>query len=374
MTENDKISVIIPVYNVERYLDSCLKSVTGQTYGNVEIILVNDGSTDNSGAMCDAWARKDCRIKVVHKKNEGLNYARKSGHEVATGSYVMFLDSDDLIHSNTLENTLTVLRDEHLDMVAYMYAEFSDENTRDNDLSANLTLEYDIKKSTKEVFRFLISNGYENIYPMTAWGKLYKKEHVDNVDWSASNLRAFEDNFFTPQLFSQIQSFAVLKQQLYFYRRNDQGVVLSKMLTGNHLNGKSVGYLEYMNLLKEYWTGFLKKYDIENDLNVEMREFWLTNMQFRLKNLLDANLVCEENNTSYIDEILNNVHRKYKLEIQSYQSTISEQSKIIQDLESLNTTINKLESELTELKTVRGSMRNAARQAKRVIKQKAATK
>ncbi len=97
------VSVVIPVYNVERYLDRCLKSVTGQTYQNLQIILVDDGSEDGSGCLCDAWAEKDGRITVIHKKNEGLGMARNSGIEAARGEFLLFADSDDYIDEKMAE-------------------------------------------------------------------------------------------------------------------------------------------------------------------------------------------------------------------------------------------------------------------------------
>ncbi len=92
-----KVSVIIPVYNVEKYIDRCLISVLDQTWKELEIILVNDGSTDNSGVICDKYAQKDKRIRVIHKTNGGLSSARNTGNNVATGEYIMYLDSDDYI-------------------------------------------------------------------------------------------------------------------------------------------------------------------------------------------------------------------------------------------------------------------------------------
>ena len=98
MSEMPTISLIIPVYKVEKYLDSCMQTVVAQSYRNLEILLVDDGSPDNSGAMCDAWAQKDARIRVIHKPNGGLSSARNAGLDEATGEYVMFLDSDDTLH------------------------------------------------------------------------------------------------------------------------------------------------------------------------------------------------------------------------------------------------------------------------------------
>ena len=92
---NKVVSVVVPIYNVENYLDKCVNSIVNQTYGELEIILVDDGSKDNSSKICDEWKEKDSRIKVIHKENGGLSSARNAGLEVATGEYIMFEDSDD---------------------------------------------------------------------------------------------------------------------------------------------------------------------------------------------------------------------------------------------------------------------------------------
>lgn len=101
------ISIVVPVYNVEKYLNRCIDSLINQTYKNIEIILVNDGSTDNSGVMCDEWVAKDERIKVIHKKNAGLGYARNSGLEICKGKYIAFVDSDDFVETSMLETMLS---------------------------------------------------------------------------------------------------------------------------------------------------------------------------------------------------------------------------------------------------------------------------
>ena len=97
------VTVIIPVYNVEKFLDRCVQSVVNQTYKNLEIILVDDGSPDNCPAMCDEWSRKDSRIKVVHKRNAGLGMARNTGIENANGKYIFFFDSDDYVDESIVE-------------------------------------------------------------------------------------------------------------------------------------------------------------------------------------------------------------------------------------------------------------------------------
>ena len=99
----DKISVIVPVYKTEQYLNRCVQSITDQTYKNLEIILVDDGSPDNCPEMCDQWAKKDERIKVIHKRNGGLSSARNAGLDSATGDYIMFADSDDWMEPDMAE-------------------------------------------------------------------------------------------------------------------------------------------------------------------------------------------------------------------------------------------------------------------------------
>lgn len=97
------VTVVLPIYNVEQYLDRCINSVVNQTYKNLEIILVDDESPDNCPKMCDEWAKMDSRIKVIHKKNQGLGYARNTGIDSATGEYIYFVDSDDYIAMDTIE-------------------------------------------------------------------------------------------------------------------------------------------------------------------------------------------------------------------------------------------------------------------------------
>lgn len=117
--EQPVVSVVIPIYNVEKYLDRCITSVVSQTYTNLEIILVDDGSPDGCPAMCDAWAQKDARIKVVHKKNAGLGFARNTGIEHATGRYICFFDSDDYVEPNTIEVCCRKAQEAGADIVCF---------------------------------------------------------------------------------------------------------------------------------------------------------------------------------------------------------------------------------------------------------------
>lgn len=124
------ISIIVPVYNVEKYLDRCINSLLAQTYENYEVILIDDGSTDTSGEICDSWKEKDCRIRVVHKKNAGLGYARNSGLELVLGEYVIFVDSDDFVEKEMLEQMLFHLKKTGADTCYCSFQYYSNEKNR----------------------------------------------------------------------------------------------------------------------------------------------------------------------------------------------------------------------------------------------------
>lgn len=125
--KNKMISVIVPVYNVEKYLNQCIGSIVSQTFTNLEIILVDDGSTDSSGSICEKWMQKDSRIKVLHKKNEGLGYARNSGLEVAHGEYATFIDSDDTISKNMIRNLMDGIRKNNSELCIGGYNRINEE-------------------------------------------------------------------------------------------------------------------------------------------------------------------------------------------------------------------------------------------------------
>ena len=127
--DNYLVSIIVPIYNVEKYLDRCIQSILNQSYENLEIILVDDGSPDRSSEICDEYRKSDQRIKVVHKENGGLSDARNAGLILAKGKYIIFLDSDDYIEHTMVEDAVTVLEKNDSDIVIWgYYADFVDED------------------------------------------------------------------------------------------------------------------------------------------------------------------------------------------------------------------------------------------------------
>ena len=154
------VSVIVPVYKVEKCLDECLKSIVGQTYKKLEIILVDDGSPDNCPAMCDLWAQKDGRIKVIHKPNGGLSSARNAGLDISCGNFVMFVDSDDWIDESTVQSLLAISEDADIIMCGFSI-EYEDGTTFQEN-SGNKKLE-----GAEKVGGLLVENISRGV-----WGKV----------------------------------------------------------------------------------------------------------------------------------------------------------------------------------------------------------
>ena len=173
MEYKDKVSVVLPIYNVEKYLKKSVQSVQNQTYRNLEIILVDDGSKDSSGRICDELSKEDSRIQVVHKNNGGLASARNSGYEVATGEYVMYIDSDDCVKEDTVKKCVDAIERDKSDVVIFGYEKVSEDGNILEVCSWDNKI-YSHNEMTEHLYRAIceMSFGY-------AWNKLYRKSILD---------------------------------------------------------------------------------------------------------------------------------------------------------------------------------------------------
>lgn len=237
MTNKLLVSIVVPIYNVEDYLETCVESLLRQSYDNLEIILVDDGSPDRSGEMCDELAQGDRRIKVVHKHNEGLNYARKTGFEHSTGDYILFVDSDDAIREDTILRMLEMAQSKSIDLVVGGYVKFSDDLpslSQPQDSLPEIMLD-----RTSAIRKLLIGGGQENILMMTAWCKLFARSVLDGVDWDASNYRSNEDEFMALQYYSSITTdIALLPEGFYMYRESPGSI--TRAAYRNSFNGDTL--------------------------------------------------------------------------------------------------------------------------------------
>ena len=223
------ISVIVPIYNVEKYLDRCVDSVINQTYKNLEIILVDDGSPDNCPKMCGDYAKKDSRIKVVHKKNGGLSDARNAGMKVATGEYVSFIDSDDYISLDFYETLLQTIVDNDSDIVECSVVKFYEDNNFD---------EYsdDLKVTNYDTLYALDGLINENPFKQHVWNKLYKSSVALDIPYAVGKLN--EDEFWTYQVFGKAKKVTRINKTMYYYFQRGSSIM------GNGYNIKRLDALE----------------------------------------------------------------------------------------------------------------------------------
>lgn len=221
------VSVVLPIYNVEKYLNRCIKSVINQNYKNLEIILVDDGSPDNCPTLCDEWAKKDNRIKVVHKKNAGLGYARNTGIENATGEYICFFDSDDYIVLDAIEKAYNLAIQEKSDMVVFGFC-----NVKANGETGKAVIPHTEKttfsgKEVQDVFLADligpdVKNGKQTNLWMSAWACLYSLEMIEKASWRFVSEREIisEDIYSLLGLYKYVNRVSVLPESLYFYCEN----------------------------------------------------------------------------------------------------------------------------------------------------------
>lgn len=213
------ISIIIPVYNVEEFLDQCISSVVQQTYNNLEIILIDDGSSDNSGKICDEWAKKDKRIKVIHKENGGLSDARNVGINLAKGEYISFIDSDDYILETyfeylynliiTTNSDLSVCRCKKVDEKGNQIARIKQKQFKDKLLTGNINCMRD----------FLCNYDIDTV----AWGKLYRKS-LFNTGIRYPVGRYHEDVWTTYKLIARCNKIIIGSEALYCYRQRNSSI------------------------------------------------------------------------------------------------------------------------------------------------------
>ena len=208
------ISVIIPVYNVEKFIERCLKSILKQDYQNIEIIAVDDGSTDNSGKVCDMIASEDNRVKVLHISNGGAGQARNIGIEQANGDFIMFMDSDDYLLEGCLTRMLLLAIEKELDMVQCSYVKGYEESCE-----KKIEIGEELILTTNEAFRTRKIN-------ISVCAKLCKKEIVKDLRYPPKSL--FDDEFFTYKMIYAAKRIGFIDEPYYYYYQSDNSIMRSK--------------------------------------------------------------------------------------------------------------------------------------------------
>lgn len=239
------ISVIVPIYNVEKYLDKCIMSIVSQTYKNLEIILVDDGSLDNCPSICDKWKNLDNRIIVVHKENGGLSDARNKGLDMATGEYISFIDSDDFISKYFIEVLYKNLINTRSDLIQCSHLKVnSDYLNKEKLISTDLHI---MVFNTKNALESLIEEKNLN---QIVWNKLYKKELLQEMRFEYDKLN--EDDFFSYQIFAKCDKIAYIDLPLYYYFMRNESI-MGKQYSIKRLDGLEARFIRYKFLKKNYY-------------------------------------------------------------------------------------------------------------------------
>ncbi|WP_455794815.1 glycosyltransferase [Clostridium butyricum] len=282
---NSLISIIVPVYNIEKYISVCVESILNQTIKNIEIILVDDGSSDSSGNICDRYSMLDNRIKVIHQKNKGLSGARNSGIDIAQGKYIGFVDGDDFIYPDMFECLYNLLEKNNADCACCGYDYFDEIKNKVRKINRNNKIYYmnDVE-AIENVF-------FSQYYEFYAWNKLWKTNKFNKIRYPEG--RIFEDISTTYELFKQCKNVIYIQSSKYVYR------VRTGSITNQKANAKDLQLIESINYVIEdikcnykkqyknsivgyigYYLGFINK--IYNKQVIENEEKYISYLKYTI--------------------------------------------------------------------------------------------
>ena len=260
---NELISIVVPIFNVEKYLEKCIETIINQTYRNIEIILVDDGSLDNSGKMCDEYQKKDTRIKVIHKENGGLSDARNAGIKKAQGKYIAFLDADDYVDFTMYERLYDIVKKENAEIGISGYS-------RINEANKEIPYFLDVEKYNKDrsfLYNMIgtLPTDTEDInVGMSVWKCLYNLDIIkeNEIYFKSERVYISEDIIFQIEYFEFVNRVGLVKEPLYKYRYNESS--LSKKYRKDRFEKQKILYLKEKSMLEE--KGWLND-ELRNRLN-----------------------------------------------------------------------------------------------------------
>ena len=235
-----QVSIVVPVYEVEKYIRKCIESIQAQTFSDFELILVDDGSKDASGRICDEYAKKDKRIRVIHKENGGLSDARNTGIKLANSDYLMFVDSDDYIDKNMLECLYKNIIESNSDIAVcnfmYLYEE-------DKEKNFSTTIKKEILDA-KEIYQHRKNEKNYGVWTV-AWNKLYKAELFEKIRFRTGKFH--EDEFLANEIYKLNIKISTIPEVLYYYRQRENSI-----MSQNNFN-KNLDLIEaYQERIQDY--------------------------------------------------------------------------------------------------------------------------
>ena len=290
---SDLISVVVPIYNVEKYLTKCIDSIINQTYKNLEIILVDDGSPDNCGKICDEYKRKDSRIVVYHQSNKGVSASRNFGLSKSNGEYVIFVDSDDILNKNMIEVLHKNIKYYKADISVCGY-NYIEKNYVVNVYNTKKIIQYTKKEG-------LVSFFNENSFGVGIWNKLFKKEIIKNVFFD-ENIKVNEDKKYLFDVIMKSNKIIYEDQCLYNYIKRMDSV------SGEKFSSKKLDIIK----VNDYIEKQLKKMEV-NDKNIEI-SFKKNKLIYLIRLIREFKLSADDkeyrDNYHYIKSIFNSAYSK----------------------------------------------------------------
>lgn len=286
----EKISVIIPVYNAEKFLHRCLNSIINQTFTNLEIILIDDGSNDNSGQICDEYAKKDNRIIVIHKNNGGISSARNAGLDVAKGEWIAFVDSDDYIEIDMYEKLFNCAKKENVDICASFFKYLTNDNIMlFNPTKQDLSLvgKYD----GNSFLELLYIDSYANGLCVSCWNKLYRKSIFDNLRFRT---KIYEDDEIAHKIYSKDITVYLIEDGEYIYVQNNNSI------TNSGFSEKNMVFIE---VLEERLNYFKKE---------KLRSLYINTLRLYCNIIIEYYTKVQEKNINCKNDYFNNYKENFK--------------------------------------------------------------
>lgn len=244
----EKVSIIVPIYNIESYIERCVNSLIKQTYNNIEIILVNDGSTDKSGKVCDRLKKKDNRIKVIHQANGGVSKARNIGIQQSTGKYISFVDGDDYVLPNFIETLVELLINNNSQLAVIDYYRVQGENKETFSPNDDTFLTFTPEEALNRIYDSKAYKGYP-------WNKLFVKDIImANKIYFKEGIKVFEDLLFCCQYIEYISQISWKRISLYMYELRDNSVSTLILIKGKKETTAVIALQQIYQISKKYST------------------------------------------------------------------------------------------------------------------------
>ncbi|MDP3035370.1 MAG: glycosyltransferase [Methanobacteriaceae archaeon] len=343
-----KISIIIPVYNVEKYLEQCLESVINQTMRELEIICVNDGSTDSSPEILEEFAQKDERIKIIHKENGGIASARNEGLKYVTGEYIGFVDSDDWIEHHMYETLYNNAKSKDCDMVMCSAHVFDDMNQKMRNDMPYFTLE----RLDESFDGIIFDHTHQNLIfgiNVTAWNKLYESKFIQENNIRFQEGLDFEDNPFFYETYLKARNVSLIRDPLYFYRVNRKGSFITSgnkrffdIVPIHRINEDIIkeNYPKYLDLFYNYkiHTIIPRLKQVDTEYKEEFLE--IIKEDFAKMDSKEINKLNEPNHIIHKNVMISKTYREYELNEKISYLEKSQKEKLHQQAQEYESKLN----------------------------------